>query len=380
MATHQIRRFSRPQFLKSVSTVRLSELLTPYRDYFTSVGLKLPADPTKESIDYDALARILTEAGGPADLVRAIHYIDEMSDDQGMDALVEAGRRRRQEFLKDDATATPADLALAVWLLDPELLERTHAEQQVFRPRTFQSFQAKGPTPKFEMPSAGQLHLLESELDNWFAARHRGRGTRVFVSVQEDGVWFLVRHGELYRREGRMDDAESPHVFYRPEKFDVVVYRPALGEIRINARLPQEKEFYRQQFGKHLFGDASIFGGRSRYTLAPLREGAAALATADVPGLEWAKLTEVWFYWGGEYNEVEIHKADDLMARWSRAGTEIPPNVQIQRATFQLKFEDSRRPRTVALRPTNVAQYSRDSDSHRVEMWLLNRGFFRACG
>ena len=96
-----------------------------------------------------------------------------------------------------------------------------------------------------------------------------------------------------------------------------------------------------------------------------------------MPGIEWVRLCEVWYYWGGEQNEVQIHKADDLIATWSRPGRGVPPEAHILRAGFQLKFQDCRRPRSVVIRPSNVAQYTRDTDGALVEMWLAKRGFIR---
>jgi len=45
-------------------------------------------------------------------------------------------------------------------------------------------------------------------------------------------VWFLVRHGEPFTRESIVKDGESSSVYYRPEKYDVLVYNPETGEIR----------------------------------------------------------------------------------------------------------------------------------------------------
>jgi hypothetical protein len=113
---------------------------------------------------------------------------------------------------------------------------------------------------------------MEQEMNDWFESKKRGRGVRVFAYPDDNEVRFLVRHGEPFKREETMSGADVGSVCYRPLKYDVVVYDRRVGELRINASLVGEKRFYRQQFGKHIFGDVDHFPGNAKYTLEPLRE------------------------------------------------------------------------------------------------------------
>ena len=99
----------------------------------------------------------------------------------------------------------------------------------------------------------------------------------MIVGEQEDGAWFLVRHGEPLKREESMQGTTPSSVCFRPLKYDVLVYNPNIGESQINACSPKEKEMYRTALGKHLFGDECIFPGADKYTLDPLRRDGAAL-------------------------------------------------------------------------------------------------------
>jgi hypothetical protein len=56
----------------------------------------------------------------------------------------------------------------------------------------------------------------------------------------------------------------------------------------------------------------------------------------------------------------------------------MPQKARIIRASFQVKFTDSKTARTVTIRPSNIAQYTRDSDAAVVEDWLTKRGFILA--
>jgi hypothetical protein len=48
------------------------------------------------------------------------------------------------------------------------------------------------------------------------------------------------------------------------------------------------------------------------------------------------------------------------------------------KASFLVKFTDAKTPRTVTIRPQNIASYTRDSDASIVETWLTARGFVKS--
>ena len=232
------------------------------------------------------------------------------------------------------------------------------------------------PVTPFQQPSTQTLAGLGRDLDDWFEKKKRGRGSRVFDYPKGDSVWFLVRHGDPFRREGSLNGGQSSSVFYRPEKYDVLVYEPALGELRMNACNKGEKETYRLALGRHIFGDEDFFPGTGKYSLEPLRtSGTASIVCTDINGMDWVQLKEVQYLWGGAQREIEIRKADDLFAALEARGRSIPAVAPILRASFQVKFTDGKNPRTVTIRPSNIAQYTRDSDADVVEDWLQRRGF-----
>ncbi len=51
----------------------------------------------------------------------------------------------------------------------------------------------------------------------------------------------------------------------------------------MNARSKGEKELYRTKFGQHFFGDSEFWGGKSKFTLEPLREGRRGFPPVDCP-------------------------------------------------------------------------------------------------
>lgn len=383
MATFNLRRFSNPAVLRRIQPRLLLGLLETHRPYFAHQSLELPPQGDGTRIPYDELVGLLMspESDMPPDLAEALWFIHEMSTDQAMDSLLREAELRRIP-LTNDPDPTPADIAIQVWLHNREILERKHAEQYLTRPRSFEYFQSRSSaTPSFEPPDADTLEALQNDLDDWFDLKKRGRGSKVFVFPKANEVWFLVRHGEPFRREGSLVDGEPSSVFYRPEKYDVAVYNETIGELRINARSKGEKHLYRTRLGLHLFGDEEYFPDSGKYTLEPLRrDGFAAVVCQDIEGMEWVKLTELHHFWGGLEQEVEIRKAQDLFLAFGRRDASIPEDPRLTQARFRIKFADAKTPRTITIKPPNVAQFTRDSDSDFIEEWLVRRGFVRSDG
>lgn len=376
MASFRLSRlFSQPKILRRIDPENLLSLLADHAKALAALGFALPEADAAASIDYGALALLLMEPDKlPADLREAFYFIHEMATDEGMACLLHAAEEAGIKIVGKPGP-TPGDVAVLVWLKDRELLERKHAEQFLRNPRTFESFgTGVSPVPKYRDPMA-LADKMKKDLDDFFEKKKRGRNTKVFPYVRDDGVWFLVRYGDPFERRGGIDDkGESVGVYYWPEKFDVLVLDPVEGELRINARNKGEKKENRKVFGRHLYKDAGSFGGESKYTLEPLREKGED-AIAPVEGMDDVRLTEVDFLWGGSHNEREIRKADDLFAACKDRGRTFPAKAPIIKTCFRVTFSNSDTPRTVTIKPPNVAQYTRDADSVIVERWLKARGF-----
>ena len=381
MATYNLRRFAHADGLKAIAREHLLALLEPYKSYFDGRGLTLPAPSTSDELNYEQLVGVLMnpDTDTPKGLLDALYFVHEMATPECMDVLLNEAETNGIS-LDGNPDPTPADVAVQVYLKDRNLLERKHAEQYLTKPRSFEYFQTEvRPIPKFKPPTPRILTALAQDLDDWFEKKKRGRGSRVFVYPKRDAIWFLVRHGDPLRREGSLNGGQTSSVFYRPEKYDVLVYEPTIGEIRMNACSKGEKDLFRRQFGRHLFGSEDFFPGTGKYTLEPLRtHGESSIICTDVDGMEWVRLKEIQFFWGGAEKEVEIRKANDVFAAYTGRNRKMPTKARIIRASFQVKFTDSKTPRTVTIRPSNIAQYTRDSDAAVVEDWLTKRGFILA--
>jgi len=271
MATFNLRRFSKPEMLRRIDREHLIAFLEPYADYFSDRGVELPSVNTEEELDYNALSQALLNpnTSTPDDLAEALYYVNEMSTQKGFDSIQDAIAGTDIDVVIGENVAH-ADLAIQVWMKDRNLIERLHAEQFIFRRRSFEYFRAtNGSIPEFKEPSDETIHALEADLDEWFAKKRRGKYSKVYVFPKEDYTWFLVRHGKPYARESVIEGGESSSQYFRPEKYDVIVYNPTFGEIRMNAETKGEKELYRAKFGQHFFGNSDFFVSPHRVTSMP---------------------------------------------------------------------------------------------------------------
>jgi hypothetical protein len=357
---------------------RLLAFLDPHRGYFSNRGYDLPPAADGEPVlDYEQLAAVFLtpDTSTPDELVHSILLVDEMSSTEAADDLLDIARERGIA-IDDGDDHTPADIAIQVWLRDRETLEQRHARQFLYRARSFAYYQADTPVPPaLATPTSATRIALEQCLDEWFIDHKRGGNSRVFAFPNEDEVWFLVRHGEPLKREESIQGGTTTTVCYRPLKYDVIIYRRATGELRLNVKPVGQKRLYLEQFASHLFPQGTTFSEK-RFTLKPLIEmGEEALAIGDVDGIDDIKLAELHLMWGGGFKEIEIRKADDLFAAFATRDYRLPQTARPERAVFKVTFADSEKARSVVVRSSNAILYTRDTDAAAVEEWLALRGF-----
>ena len=399
MATFNLRRFASVDALKTIQEKHLRSLLAPYEGYFTSRGVSLGGVPAgvreglgtysepaaaenADGLDYEGLISVLMlpDEDTPPELVDALYMVHEMATPEAMGGLlgaIEALPPQDRFVLDESPDPTPADVAVQVWLKAPRLLKGKHSEQAVVDRRSFEYYLSREvPRKGFKVPTRSKLEAVERDLAEWFVSKRRGEHVQVQMYPKGDEVWFVIRHGEPFRREGAQKGAVSSSVFYRPEKHDLLVYTPLIGELRVNASSKAEKDLYRRLFGLHLFGDEDHFPTSNRkYTLDPLRtDGKDSLVCTDVPGIDEIRLTEVRYYWGGPHGEIEIRQASDLFASMESRHAGIRKG-KIVSAKFQVRFSGSKSPRSLTIRQPNIAKFTRDDDGRLIDDWLSRRGF-----
>jgi hypothetical protein len=370
--------FSEPRFWRQIRPDLLVQLLRPYSAYLRERSVNLPTGTRTSEIDYEALAAVFSapDDGVPGDLIHALYVIRELATEDAMVELLQAAERRGIRLSRGSGLS-PADVVIQVWLKDSELVERIHAESFPPRSRTFSYFQTdRRPAPPGRVPGQSELRALESHLAKWFKEREKGRVCRIRPSTRGDEVWFLVWHGGAIHRAPASKGGRPSSVVFRPGEYDNVVYNATIGEVRIKACSPAETQAYREAFGLHLFGDPEFFPGEEKYTLDPIRnDGPRCLVWTDVPGLKRVRLKVLRWAREDGYPLTVTYQTADLFAALPGPDCRVPEEARLVLAKFDVWLSDSRKKRTVAVRPPNIAGYVRDPDSVPVELWLSRRGF-----
>jgi hypothetical protein len=380
MATYSLNKFAQPDILKNIQEDRLLQFLSPYSIYLEERGFKLQKNGNGQ-IDYDTLCRVLMQPteGIPPGMVDALYFVQEVADDEMYDDLLEMAKTGNVAVPAD---ASPADLAVLLWLKDPELIKKPHAETLMMKPKSFISFQSEKGKGKKPDISANNIAALETLMDVWFEPNNRGKGCKVLAfDIEKEGkIYFLVRHGMPFKREGKIEDGETGSVFYRPEFHDVLVYDIESNDMQAFNKSTSKKEraMYLSAFGQIFFKDTEYFPNEDKYTLQPLiADGVNSLSCLDIEGLAEVRLTEVQLLFHGPFNDRTILRSKDIFKSLQNRSRNFPDYGNLVAASFQVKFDGSSKPRTIKIKTPNIASFDRKEDSHVIEQWMKARGFIK---
>ena len=377
MATFSL--FTQAATFRRMKPLFLCRWLEPAREYLAERGFTLPPPGSDGPIDYERLAGVFMEPDGdmPRELMQSASLIHEMSSENAMYDLLD-GIQHVSLALDVGDDPDPVDVAVQVWLASPEALEELHQMHQLDRPRGFTHFVTDlQPDPGFDGPTAQEKADLEAELADWFFHAKRGRHARVWMYRRPGEYWFLVRHGLTSKRQEVLSAMGADTLIFRPGEYDVLVYNRERGELRVHGCNPREVEILRSLFGKHIFHDKDFFPGGARFTLAPLVDaGRNCLACLDIPGIEHIILTEVQvLVVGGSEWLRSTHNAADLFTAVEHERVVLPEPDCIVRASFLVRFSDSKKRRTIKIMGSNKLSVVRDGDTALMEKWLDARGF-----
>jgi hypothetical protein len=379
MSTFNPRRFAQVDVLRHIDPKNLREFLARHSTYLTARGFSFSFNADGE-LNLERLAVILLQPTEDvdADLVEALFLLHEHS---GEDRFEELCKIAEEAGISVSPDSSPADIALAVWLIDPTRLRRSHAQILVLKPRSYNYFQSDENSPAdFSFPDETRLAEIGEAMDIWFISKNRGAGAKIFAfeAPEENKVYFLIRHGMPFKREGKIENGKSAAVFYRPEFHDVVIYDRSNNNLAVfnKSQAKGEQQMYVAVIGDKLFGDPEYFVARDRFTLAPLRDyGRNSLSVADVDGIDEIKLVELQLKYPAVQGDFRIRRSRDFFAMLADQHEPFPTDGLIHAAKFAVKFSGSKDPRTVGLTPPYKANYDRNEDAHLIETWMRKRGF-----
>jgi hypothetical protein len=317
----------------------------------------------------------------PMELLESLYYIEQLSHDDYFDDLLEIASKHPLGY----EVQTVQDLALLLQLECPEEVQQYHASIYLNaaqkRVKRFDSYFSTSEVPtRIRKITSRIREQMEIDLNLWAKANKRGIGMRVFITQEENAVWFLIRHGQPMKRENAVTEVGgNQQVFYRPEKFDVAIYYPDSDELAIGVRTKGQRLAYADVIGRYCFGDENYFSmeTEAKYTLAPLlKYGADALfCPVSVPEIVKVTLYELHIAHEGKDN-IEMRRYHDLFQAFESEPRDITTEKRIRllKAKFLFHFSDERT-RIVNLILPNTSIYDRETDHDLIHAWLIQRGF-----
>ena len=382
---HSLRfgRFTQPIVLLCSHRELVHRFFLSFEEDLRRVGVALPSPALSDEEYFRAVAKmVLSPEHLPPSVDEALYAVQEMTSDEGRERLRAAFAADRPGMRVPDESSN-LDLAILAWLDCPQLFTRKHAEVVLRRLCTFTYHLARRPVDRratFRGLPPDAISGLRANIDAWCASHQKGVDTVTVGEFPIDGEYlYPIRHGENYARLATAEKAR-PVIHFRPGRDDLVVYSPALDEIRIHAKQPPMARLYRECFGYYLFEDPLYFACSALYTLAPLIEkGAEALSTDGFPGIVRITLREVKALLDGQVGETVTRNADDLFAGANadaRRREVFPANCRPLQATLDFRFDAASAPRPVQIRLPNKLRVARRCDTRLVHEWL-SHGEFR---
>jgi hypothetical protein len=382
MQTLNRQRITNIEFLLSVRPERLIKFLSPYRDYLASCGWTMPdAGPIKKE-KIESLAALLQTADtdAPTKMLDSLHTISGLANRVTVSLLFDQIEGLLQTF-HGQGKPFPGDVAIEAYMLDPDAAEKILSIRSGTLRRSYVSYQAATEQmPTLPDDLEARLNQLTNYLDLWFDDRGCGPGANVKYVEDSSHLFLTIEHGTPMKRQRTLNNGRRDCLIFRPALDDFAVIDKLIWELRINAETSSQRDIYRRQIGKIIFGDENLFPDGERYTLNPLLAyGRKCLSVSAIPGLSSVECCGVKMLLPGhEPEEISsrrrnaIDVLDDRIMMLKAAGfTEI----RLTEAKFRMLFSDSRRARMVTIKPPNVAVFSRDGDAAIVEQFLTANGF-----
>lgn len=309
-------------------------------------------------------------------LVNALYLITEMADASAMDTLVELAKLEGviDSGGKDDFTA--ADLAVKLYLHNPDLLERNRDMRVVERKRSYVFYSAHRPYPHEMFTIDRRMHKrFEVSCDDQFRDHQCGAGAKLKCFPDDDVVRFLVRHGETLKREGVIQNDESASIIYRPEMFDAFHFDTTNGTLGMPNGPKWKMELYRKSFGVILYNDANAFKPLPLFSLEPLCvQGESALSCAMLRTVDSIRLSALEWEREGGNGICSYKNVDNIFAALRDDGHAFPTNG-ILKARFVVKFAEKEDERFFEIQGAHKVHFQRDTDLELLWAWLDEKGF-----
>lgn len=379
MAGSNLRKFKNPEVLRKFSFQRLLEMVGRYKGYFDRMQFQIEG-ATEETFDYDRLAEILSNqmfVGEYEELFNGFALVGATSMECFNDVLRTFISRSSYAGELTDTMST-ADMALLVYLHDPEELSVLETDYAALKKKSF-AMRATRRDIRNLVITPAQIRDFEEGMNLIFQSKNYGNTARVTLTENDSReLVLLVRHGDSYRRQGIvMNGRKSKTIGFQPESYNTLSINRDTGELRLGIPTSPKwmEDAYCRQLGKSLFNDYDAFSAPRINDLDKIRElGRNILVYHGAAEVKSISLLSIKAFLSGGDGMSAILEADDgdLFRDMERHHFKLSSMGRIIRAKFLVKI--GRSERTIILDASNRSGYDYDDFGMVVDEWLRQVG------
>ena len=379
MAGSNLRKFKNPEVLRKFSFQRLLEMVGRYKGYFDRMQFQIEG-ATEETFDYDRLAEILSNqmfVGEYEELFNGFALVGATSMECFNDVLRTFISRSSYAGELTDTMST-ADMALLVYLHDPEELSVLETDYAALKKKSF-AMRATRRDIRNLVITPAQIRDFEEGMNLIFQSKNYGNTARVTLTENDSReLVLLVRHGDSYRRQGIvMNGRKSKTIGFQPESYNTLSINRDTGELRLGIPTSPKwmEDAYCRQLGKSLFDDYDAFSAPRINDLDKIRElGRNILVYHGAAEVKSISLLSIKAFLSGDSGMCAILEADngDLFRDMERHHFKLSSMGRIIRAKFLVKI--GRSERTIILDASNRSGYDYDDFGMVVDEWLRQVG------
>ena len=382
MAGSNLRKFKNPEVLRKFSFQRLLEMVGRYKGYFDRMQFQIEG-ATEETFDYDRLAEILSNqmfVGEYEELFNGFALVGATSMECFNDVLRTFISRSSYAGELTDTMST-ADMALLVYLHDPEELSVLETDYAALKKKSF-AMRATRRDIRNLVITPAQIRDFEEGMNRIFQSKNYGSTARVTLTESDSGeIVLLVRHGDSYRRQGIvMNGRKSKTIGFQPESYNTLSINRETGELRLGIPTSPKwmEDAYCRQLGKSLFDDYDAFSAPRINDLDKIKElGRNILVYHGAAEVRSISLLSIKAFLSGDSGMCAILEADngDLFRDMERHYFKLSSMGRITRAKFLVRI--GRSERTIILDASNRSGYDYDDFGMVVDEWLRQVGVIR---
>jgi len=295
------KRLTDPELHRRFSPSVFAEFLGTHPEYLQKRGIVLPSQPTAKNMPYDEIIGLFVhiDQDTPEDFLAMASAVYNHCN-RRMRGSICAEAKRKNVRLELPRDLSVYDFVMLVRLRYPKIFEAARVRVVMKSQRQYVYYR-----PFFDeiapvvAPSTEEVVTYGKRLQSWFRAMDRGKnGVRLFMYEEPSQIWFMIRHGDYIERLGVLDEHGEPtDIFFRPEKYDVVVFDKLTGMLKIRCKWDGMLDQYRMDFGQLLYRDANFFSSKKViFNLQPLLDNDFSFQQCGrIEGISSVMLSELYY-------------------------------------------------------------------------------------